>query len=271
MPADPQTAPQKRLALVIGNSSYRNVSGLNNPVNDANDIAAALKRQGFSVTLKHDTDHRTLFNLVEAFNTKLKQTRAVGLFYYAGHGIQHQGANYLIPVDAKLTKPSDLRFEALDVERLLTNMPHHDKRLNIVILDACRDNPFKGDFRGISRGLAQMNAPSGTLLAYATAPGDTAADGTGRNGIYTKHLLEHLEKPDQTIEAMFKQVRRGVMAETENRQVPWESSSLLGDFYFVNKIPLDSLFYTTPKPPADPCAQANGDERPVSCLFKEKP
>lgn len=248
---------QNRLALVIGNSNYRSVGSLSNPQNDASDIAAALSRVGFNVLHQQNTSNRDMAKAVESFGEHLKRNKGVGLFYYAGHGIQVGGKNYLLPVDATINKTSDIRFETMNVDKVLATMAAANNRLNIVILDACRNNPFGSAFRSMQRGLAQINAPSGTLLAYATAPGDVAADGNGRNGIYTKHLLKYLEKPDLSIEALFKKVRQGVILETNKAQVPWESSSLVSEFYFTYK-KSKSL---------DLCKQSKVNQRPVSCLF----
>jgi len=249
---------QNRLALVIGNSNYQNVGSLSNPQNDARDMADALSRVGFQVLYQQNSTNRSMAEAVESFGEHLKQNKGVGLFYYAGHGIQVEGKNYLLPVDATINKTSDIRFETMDLARILETMAAADNSLNIVILDACRNNPFSNSFRSIQRGLAQINAPSGTLLAYATAPGDVAADGTGRNGIYTKYLLRYLETPGLSIEALFKKARRGVMFETQNNQVPWESSSLVDEFYFASS-DSESL---------DLCNFAQINQRPISCLFR---
>lgn len=263
----PKAPGKNRLALVIGNGRYHNVSKLPNPPNDARDIAAALSRVGFEVIHEQNSDHRHMAQAVESFSERLKRNKGVGLFYYAGHGIQASGKNYLLPVDAKINKASDIQFETMDLTRVLEEMAAAKNHLNIVVLDACRDNPFAGAFRNLSRGLAQVNAPSGTLLAYATAPGNVAADGNGRNGIYTKHLLAHLEKPGLSIEALFKKVRQGVMEETATNQVPWESSSLVGDFYFVNNKASAASGLNVEDKNQDLCKLAQVDQRPVNCLF----
>jgi len=168
---------------------------------------------------------------MNAFGRKLAQVD-VGLFYYAGHGIQVKGHNYLIPTDAVLETEGDVEFEAIDLGRVLSKMEDSHCPLNIVILDACRDNPFARSFRSASKGLALVDAPRGTLLAFSTAPGSVAADGKGSNGIYTKHLLANIERPDLSIEEVFKQVRIGVVNDTDGKQTPWESSSLMGSFHF---------------------------------------
>jgi hypothetical protein len=156
----------------------------------------------------------------------------VGLFYFAGHGLQVKGRNYLVPVNADIAHEEEIEFNAVDVNLVLAKMDAAKNGLNIVILDACRNNPFARSFRSMQTGLAQMDAPTGTFIAFATAPGSVAADGTGEHGVYTKYLLEEMTRPGIPIEQLFKQVRNGVMRETANRQIPWESSSLRGDFAF---------------------------------------
>ncbi len=158
----------------------------------------------------------------------------VGLFFYAGHGIQVNGHNYLIPVDANLSDENDIEYDTVRADRVLAKMESAGSKTNIIILDACRDNPFERSWHRGARGsgLAFMNAPSGSIIAYATAPGNTASDGVGDNGLYTAAILEHIGTPNLTIEQMFKRVRRSIMDRSSNRQTPWESTSLRGDFYF---------------------------------------
>jgi hypothetical protein len=231
--AMPVQAASAKVALIVGNAAYA-FSPLKNPANDATDIAAALRRLGFAVTLKTNASLREMESAIARFGEQLKKG-GVGLFYYAGHGVQVNGINYLIPIGANIVKESDVKYEAMDVGKILDEMSNAANSLNIVILDACRDNPFARSYRSASRGLAKMDAPTGTLIAYATAPGSTAIDGDGRNGLYTKHLLGNLAAPGLKIEDVLKRVRVGVMEETKKFQVPWESSSLTGDFYFVNE------------------------------------
>jgi formylglycine-generating enzyme required for sulfatase activity len=157
----------------------------------------------------------------------------VGLFYYAGHGIQVAGRNYLIPVDALLETESDIKYEAVDAGRVLGKMEDAANPVNIIILDACRDNPFARSFRSSSMGLARMDNPKGSILVYATSPGSVAAEGSGRNGVYTGALLRQMEKPGLRIEDVLKQTRIDVMRSTGEKQVPWEASSLTGNFYFI--------------------------------------
>ncbi|WP_421900625.1 caspase family protein [Maridesulfovibrio sp.] len=221
----------ERHALVIGNSAYRNAP-LKNPANDAKDVGNALRRLGFNVILVKNARLRDMEQAVDRFYSSL-QKGGVGLFYYAGHGMQVGGRNYLIPVDATIKSESDVRYECLDAGRILGKMEDAGNALNIVILDACRNNPFARSFRSAQRGLARMDAPTGSIVAYSTAPGSVAADGSGRNGVYTKHLLQFLMQPGLDISDVFFYTRKGVVQETGGGQVPWESSSLVDRFYFL--------------------------------------
>jgi uncharacterized caspase-like protein len=177
-----QALAAKRTALVIGNSSY-NSAPLDNPVNDANDMAAVLQRLGFEVILKTNANKKAMIGALRSFGKKLSASE-IGLFYYAGHGMQIDGINYLIPVKNNIKESSEVEFEAIDAGRVLAKMEKAGNAMNIVILDACRDDPFKRSFRSSAKGLAKMDAPPGTVIAYATSPGSVAADGTGRNGTY---------------------------------------------------------------------------------------
>jgi len=226
-----QAATEQRLALVIGNSAYAS-SPLANPVNDATDIAASLTRLGFTAILKKNATHRTMEEAIRDFGQQLKKQRGVGLFFYAGHGIQMNGVNYLIPIGANIQKETDVQFEAVNVERILVEIADAENRLNIVILDACRENPFRGLFRSPSRGLAIIsNAPTGTFISYSTAANQVAFDGSGRNSPYTEALLKYINEPGLSITDVFIKVRQKVRKETG--QVPWELSSLEGEFFFA--------------------------------------
>ena len=229
-PADTAHAKEQRVALVIGNSAYK-VSPLKNPANDAEDIAKALRGLGFQVTLKQNQGRDGMAQAIRAFGNQLKQG-GTGLFYYAGHGMQVKGKNFLIPVDANIESEDEVPYRSIDANELLAKMEFARNRVNLVILDACRNNPFGRSFRSASQGLAQMDAPVGTLVAFATAPGSVAADGTGRNGLYTQHLLASMNQPGLKIEDVFKRVRQGVRKSSGDKQVPWENTSLEGDFYF---------------------------------------
>ena len=219
-----------RVALVIGNSAYKEAP-LKNPVNDATDIAAALRGLGFEVTLRTNASRAEMKQALRKFGRSLTRD-SVGLFYYAGHGIQLHGRNYLIPVDASVQSEAELEYESIDANLVLSYMDEARNPINIVILDACRNNPFARSFRSISRGLVQMQAGRGTFIAFATAPGSVAADGDGRNGIYTHYLLQSLKQPDTDIDKVFRRVSSEVARATGGEQVPWVSTSLTGNFSF---------------------------------------
>ncbi|MCF8198773.1 MAG: caspase domain-containing protein [Sulfuritalea sp.] len=227
------SAAENRVALVIGNAGYPGPAALRNPANDATDIAAKLKTLGFDVTLKTDTPLRQMLRSLTDFGDKVTEG-SEALFFYAGHGMQVRGRNYLIPVDAEIRTESSVSSEAVDVDQLLDKLSR--ARLSMVILDACRNNPFERRFRGGGQGLAQINAPTGTLIAYATAPGKVAADGDGRNGLYTSELLKAIDIGGIKVEDVFKRVRANVVSKSGEAQTPWESSSLTGDFYFAGRV-----------------------------------
>ena len=250
--SDPATV-QRRIALVIGNAAYQEVR-LQNPVNDATDMAATLRQVGFAVTLLQDATQQTMENAIHQFGLQLRQG-GVGLFYYAGHGVQVGGENYLIPIGARLRRETDVRYEAVHLGRVLDSMQDANNGLNLVILDACRNNTFSRRWRQfrstpLPQGLAVMQAARGTLIAYATEPGGLAADGRGRNGIYTKNLLRYMTTPELAVEHMFRQVRVAVLEETGGKQTPWESSSLTGEFAFVPRS-LAEAVEASPVPPAE--------------------
>ncbi|HET6719609.1 MAG TPA: caspase domain-containing protein, partial [Rhodocyclaceae bacterium] len=218
------------MALVIGNAAYPGAGALNNPANDALDIAGKLKKLGFDVIVRTDMRQKEMLRSLTAFGDKV-QSGSEALFFYAGHGMQVRGRNYLIPIDAEIRNEASVSSEAVDVDQLLDKLA--PARLSVVILDACRNNPFERRFRGGGQGLAQINAPTGTLIAYATAPGQVASDGEGRNGLYTSELLAAMDVPGIRIEDVFKRVRANVFRKSGEAQTPWESSSLTGDFYFI--------------------------------------
>ena len=226
-----------RAALIIGNSDYQNAP-LRNPVNDARGVAKALRECGFDVTLKINASQREMEKAIRSFGKKLRRGGA-GLFYYAGHGIQINGRNFLIPIGATIESESDVKYDAVDAGLVLGKMEDAGNDVNIVILDACRNNPFARSFRSAEQGLARMDAPKGSIVAYATAPGSVAKDGEEGNGIYTKYLIRNIRKPGLTIEQVMKRVRAAVVNETSSKQVPWESSSLMGNFYFSGGGPVN--------------------------------
>jgi hypothetical protein len=220
----------KRIALVIGNAKY-NIRPLQNPVNDADDVSKALKGSGFDVLDLRNASLREMTEGARLFGDMLK-SHDVGLVYYSGHGIEVKGRNYFIPVNADIKREDEVAFQSLDVGLILEKMATANKSVNIMIVDACRDDPFGRSFRSSSSGLAAVDAPKGSLIAFATSPGKVAADGDGRNSPYTKHLVRAMQQPNKKIEEVFKEVRRAVQAETKDQQTPWENTSLSGDFYF---------------------------------------
>lgn len=245
------TRQQKRIALVIGNANYQ-VGKLGTPLNDATDMAAALKELGFEVILLKDSSKREMNDALDQFSTRINQGY-VGLFYYAGHGMQVEGENYLIPVNAQIKAEKDVEYESMPLGKILGRMESADNQINIVILDACRDNPFRKFSRSSSRGLTTPVQPaSGTLIVFATAPGKVASDGMGRNGLFTSYLLKYIKTPNLDVDLMLRQVRSNVAKDTKNYQVPWNSSSLTGDFAF-NQTPTQSAKNTPiPKPTSSP-------------------
>ena len=248
----PAAANEQRVALVIGNAAYKEAP-LRNPVNDATDMAAELKQMGFSVMLRTNSGPREMRAAIREFSQSLRKG-GVGLFYFAGHGVQAKGRNYLIPVNADIREEFELEDEAVDANRVLAGMEEAGNRVNIVILDACRNNPFARSWRSAASGLAQMSAPAGSFVAFATAPGSVAADGSGRNGLFTENLLRSLREPDSDIDRVFTRVTAGVARTTANKQVPWKSSSLTGEFRFRSGEQVASAAPATAAIPADPTA-----------------
>jgi hypothetical protein len=225
----------RRVALVIGNGNYRFATKLGNPSNDASDIANALRKLGFEVVEGRDLDKRGIEDKLREFSRKLAGAK-LALFFYAGHGMQVAGKNYLVPVDAKLEQPGDLRLDTIDIADVLSQM-EAEPRVNLVFLDACRDNPLARSFArtmgarsaSVGQGLAQLQSAIGTMIAYATQPDAVALDGEGRNSPFTKALLKHIATPAADIGTVMRRVRADVIAETSERQVPWDHSSLVGD------------------------------------------
>ncbi len=229
---------ESRIALVIGNGNYES-HPLSNPANDAILMAETLRKVGFDVIEKINADRRSMRRALRDFSHKLTEAGkdSVGLFYYAGHGVQAKGENYMIPVDAQIEDSLDVELEGFPTSAMLSSLAHAGNRLNMVILDACRNNPYKAATRSGGSGLARMDAPSGTLIAYSTAPGKVAADGNRRNSPYTRALARAIEAPGFRVEDVFKSVRVAVIDRTNGEQVPWEASSLTGNFFFVDKTP----------------------------------
>ena len=223
---------EERVALVIGNATYR-VTPLDNPVNDAHLIGGLLEKAGFKVARYDNLDRNGMIKALREFGERLND-RTIAVFYYAGHALQLRDRNFMIPIEAEIRNEDEIEVSGVDVGFILSRMSSAKSRINIVILDACRNNPFAGKTRP-ARGLAQMDAPAGTLLAYATSPGKVSEDGpaNSQNSLYTSYLAKYLLTPGMPIETLFKRVRVAVVAGTEGRQVPWENSSLLSEFAFV--------------------------------------
>lgn len=265
--ASPTAGSSPRRALIIGNATYR-VSPLENPVNDATAMAETLRQAGFEVTLLKNATLREMVDAARTFGQSL-QRDGVALFYYAGHGLQVKGENYLVPVDANIQAEGEVEFETMHIGRVLTTIEEAHTAVNLVILDACRDNPFRKAGRSLGRGLAPVQAAHGTLIAYATAPGEVAEDGSGSNGVYTKHLLHNIRTPGMKVEDVFKHVRIGVRQETNGRQTPWESSSLTGDFYFMSAGGREVVAAVPPPQPPVPVTPPPSSSPPPSRLAGE--
>jgi uncharacterized caspase-like protein len=226
------------LALVLSNGKYRSLSSLDNPANDASTMAGVLQKLNFDVVEFHDLDRVSTWRKVEDFarRIKVRGPDAVGLVFYAGHGLEDDGENYVVPVDADIRSRSEIKLQALSVRTIAEQLGKAGNQINILVLDACRNNPFRGrSFRGGAlRGLTPMGAVYGVFIASSTAAGDVALDGTGdKNSPYTHALSEAIMTPGAKLEDVFKSVRRRVRIATGEQQIPWESSSLEVDFYFI--------------------------------------
>lgn len=242
LPSRPGEATERgpRVALVIGNAAYANVPSLANPVNDAREMSSALRELGFKVIEGYNLNSSTMRSKIAEFGAALPGA-GVSLLYYAGHGMQVAGRNYLVPVDARVERPSALGTEAIEVNAVIADM-EAEKRINLVFLDACRDNPLSrnlarsmgGSSRSaaVGQGLAQVNAGIGTLITFATSPDTIALDGAGRNSPFTQAMLKYIRTPGLEIRSMLTRVRADVIRATHEQQVPWDHSSLTGDFYF---------------------------------------
>lgn len=224
-------SPERRVALVIGNGAYGDAA-LRNPVNDARDVAVALGELGFEVDRLLDADQRAMEEAIAGFTRELDEEHVVGLFYFAGHGIELDGQNYLVPVDASISSESDVKYKAVNAGYVLDGMTRAGNGLNLMVLDACRNNPYARSFRSGSRGLVEMKPATGTLILYATEPGQLARDGEGRNGVFTEKLLEQLKRPGLSAEEVFKGTALGVHELTAGEQTPWQEGVILGHFVF---------------------------------------
>jgi hypothetical protein len=225
--------PEQRVALVIGNSHYKNAPELANPDNDAEAMAQFLNKAGFEVVSATDLTQNDMIRAVQDFSAKVaaRGPNSVAMVYYAGHGVQLAGENYLVPVDANVATPNELTSNSLRLVDLMATLESIPSRLRIVLLDACRNNPFPG-VNDAGRGLAIVDAPNGSIVGYSTAPGTEALDGSGEHSPYTQAFLKLASEPNVPIEQLFKRVRLAVNNSTEGKQTPWESSSLTSDFYF---------------------------------------
>jgi len=264
--------PPKRLALVIGNADYKFVPSLSNPVNDAEDVAAALRSLNYEVIVLTNASYKTMLNGVQQFAERLAQLGSVGLFYFSGHGLQTGSRNYLVPVDAKIKTEADIKPLSLDANHVLAKMNEAQSEVNVMILDACRDNPFdKSVIKSISsKGLAQIVAPSGSFISFATAPMQPALGGkeNERNSIYTKHLLAAMKnQADVPVGDVLVGVRNQVMLETkdaETQQVPWDTSSLRHQFCFGE---CRSVTPSPSEPVVIPPPPVNGDKVNLAAIF----
>jgi Caspase domain len=237
--ASPLPAQEKRVALVIGNSEYKHTTRLENPKNDAADVAATLGRLGFGVISGQDLDKAGMDRTIRDFAEALSGSQ-IGLFFYAGHGLQVDGKNYLVPIDAKLTTAHAMDFEMVRLD-LVHRIMEREATTNILIMDACRDNPLARNLARalgtrssqIGRGLAAVESGEGSLISFSTQPGNVALDGTGRNSPFAAALLKHISSPGDDLSAILINVRNDVMKETARRQVPWEHSALTAKFFFI--------------------------------------
>lgn len=236
-----QNPKVSRVALVIGVQSYTSVAPLKNSLNDARDLSAALKKKGFLVIESYDPkSKKDMQNAVRKYYELIQTNPSIeGLFYYSGHAMQVDGVNYLMPANSSPALKADLDDQCLRMDYLLDVFAQAGNALNIIIMDACRNNPFRGFSRSADQGLSQIYPPKGSYLVYATSPGSVASDGEGRNGLFTSKLLKYMQEPDLNLEQMFKLVAREVQQDSDDRQLPWINSSYTGDFYFnkANTIP----------------------------------
>ncbi|MEW5847239.1 MAG: caspase family protein [Myxococcota bacterium] len=260
------TGAERRKALVIGNAAYLS-SPLKNTLNDARAVSASLGELGFEVTLKTDTTLKDLRRTLGTFVDSVEKDDIV-FFFYAGHGLEIEGINYLVPVDFNAERAADVAYEAFPLNQFLDGMEARRPSVNVVVLDACRNNPFVSGTRAFGRrGLAEVRAGQGSLIAFATSPGKTASDGdTGANGVFTGALIRHLKRPGVDIEAMFKDVSDDVAVGTGREQVPWRSSSIVGKYYLAGAAGGAPVAASTPPPdptPAPSSSQPVAASRPL--------
>ncbi len=255
-------AAERRLALIIGNAAYEHASPLANPVNDAKSVAATLKSAGFDVILGIDLTKGSFDKTLRDFARKLGEAD-VALLFYAGHGLQVGGRNYLVPVDAKLETERDLDFEAVRLDFLLAQMElDREGKTSLVFLDACRDNPLTRNLArsmgtrstALRQGLAQVQSGVGTFIAYSTQPGNVALDGSSGNSPFSAALARHAATPGKSLNGVMIEVRKDVIKATEGKQVPWDHSALTGEFYFLQASAPAAIATTPPQP------QQSGEE-----------
>jgi len=249
-------AAEKRLALVVGNAAYAHATALANPVNDANRLGTALKEAGFEVMLGLDLTKADFDRTLRDFARKLSSTD-VALLFYAGHGLQVGGRNYLVPIDARLETERDLEFEAVRLDFLLAQMElDRDGKTSLVFLDACRDNPLARNLArtmgtrsaSLGKGLAQVQSGVGTFIAYSTQPGNVAVDGATSNSPFSDALARHAAAPGKSLNAVMIEVRKDVIKATDGKQVPWDHSALTGEFYFMQASAPAAIATTPPQP-----------------------
>ena len=241
---------RRRVALVVGNDAYQG-NPLKNSANDATDMSAVLTELNFQVQLVLNSTRAQLEQAIERFVLSLQKDDVV-LFYYSGHGLQLEGENYIVPIEYRAITESDAKYAAYSLSAIVDRITSKSPSLSIVILDACRDNPYSRT-RSFGRGLAPMTASNGVFIAFATAPGQTASDNqAGKNGLFTGHLLDGLAEPGLSIDTLFNRVRRKVYSESQGKQLPWAASSVIGDFTFrSNSVHSPLLSHTTGAHAAD--------------------
>ncbi len=234
------TAAPDRVALIIGNQNYKNLPKLKNPANDATDISTQLEILGFNVDKLLDADHQQMKNAIRQFSNKLTNKNTVGLFYFAGHGVQVKNRNYLIPIGSDIQHEAEVPYHSIEVGQLLEYMEYAQNNLNLVILDACRNNPFGGRFRSAQRGLAKIDVvPKGSMILYAASPGQQAEDGDGRNGLFTEKLLQVMQKPGLTVDQLINKTAQAVNKASSSGQIPYKEGIILSDFYFTDQITIN--------------------------------
>jgi len=252
--SDMAMAVERRIALVIGNAAYAEAP-LKNAINDANDMTDKLQAYGFEVTKLLNAGHQEMEDGVRRFTKMLGSEQSVGLFYYAGHGLQVEGQNFLLPINTYIQSEADVRYKTVSANWVLDAMTQAQGGggINMLVLDACRNNPFsRAVHRGVNRGFARMEPARGTLVLYATEPGKVAQDGDGRNGVFTEKLLQAMDQPGLSVEEVFKNTALAVNGATSKAQTPWQEGVILGHFYFR---PLATLANEAPPPTTPQPAQ----------------